>query len=458
MSERDIFDPTFYLTNNPDVAAAGVDPFTHYMEIGWQESRDPNKYFSSFQYLVLNADVLKANLNPLTHYSLFGVREFRDPGAFFDTDFYLQQNVDVANGPIEPLAHFSNFGEKEDRKPIEIFDSSYYLSRNADVAAIVNQNLITAFEHFRFFGHKEGRDPSSSFNTDFYLNLYLDVAASNFTAFEHYQLHGKSEGRRPDETYIIPEGTTGTIEGVLLSETITGSTGNDTISGIGGNDFLEGRNGNDSILGGSGNDTLSGGQGADSLIGNSGSDRIELTETGNAPDTIFYQAITDGSLANSTAGDNAAADDGADTISSFTAGTGGDKISFKGSIFGSTGATASTIDFHKVSGSAGGTSNTNITDVSANTELSIIIHQSDLRDYAALQTFLDTTVNGILTNSNADQVILIAGIDTVDSAIGGENSLLIYDPDIGSTADQYVLANLGDLDISGLVSANFDLF
>ena len=36
---------------NPDVAAAGLNPFTHFMESGWREGRDPNALFDTSFYL-----------------------------------------------------------------------------------------------------------------------------------------------------------------------------------------------------------------------------------------------------------------------------------------------------------------------------------------------------------------------------------------------------------------------
>ena len=35
------FDAAFYLSRHPDVAAAGIDPFEHYLLYGFREGRDP---------------------------------------------------------------------------------------------------------------------------------------------------------------------------------------------------------------------------------------------------------------------------------------------------------------------------------------------------------------------------------------------------------------------------------
>ena len=37
------------------LAAAEIDPFQHYMSVGWRENRDPNKFFSSGFYSNFNA-------------------------------------------------------------------------------------------------------------------------------------------------------------------------------------------------------------------------------------------------------------------------------------------------------------------------------------------------------------------------------------------------------------------
>jgi serralysin len=60
-----------------DVAAAGMNPFTHYLEYGWHEGRDPSRNFDTAGYLKLYPDVTAAGINPLEHYLEFGVFEGR---------------------------------------------------------------------------------------------------------------------------------------------------------------------------------------------------------------------------------------------------------------------------------------------------------------------------------------------------------------------------------------------
>ena len=42
IADRSHFDPLYYLEHNRDVAAAAIDPLTHYRNAGWAEGRDPN--------------------------------------------------------------------------------------------------------------------------------------------------------------------------------------------------------------------------------------------------------------------------------------------------------------------------------------------------------------------------------------------------------------------------------
>ena len=71
------FDTAFYLTLNPDVAAAGVDPIDHFLRTGWREGRDPSPAFSLSDYRDANPDVAASGMNPFVHFRLTGRAEGR---------------------------------------------------------------------------------------------------------------------------------------------------------------------------------------------------------------------------------------------------------------------------------------------------------------------------------------------------------------------------------------------
>lgn len=87
---RALFDPAWYLAQNPDVAQAGCDPLQHYLEHGAWEMRNPNPLFDSDWYLETNPDVANARINPLVHYLTVGAAENRDPHPLFDTRTYRE--------------------------------------------------------------------------------------------------------------------------------------------------------------------------------------------------------------------------------------------------------------------------------------------------------------------------------------------------------------------------------
>jgi glycosyltransferase involved in cell wall biosynthesis len=64
------FDVAYYLTTYPDIAAAGVDPFEHYLRWGYREGRNPSETFDTRFYLqrYLDGDLTQ---NPLLHYRAF---------------------------------------------------------------------------------------------------------------------------------------------------------------------------------------------------------------------------------------------------------------------------------------------------------------------------------------------------------------------------------------------------
>ncbi len=80
------FDAEWYLKRNPDVAAAGVDPFKHFLEYGAKEGRAANvddeprtnwtTRFDAAWYALRYADVADSGEDPFEHFIKIGLREF----------------------------------------------------------------------------------------------------------------------------------------------------------------------------------------------------------------------------------------------------------------------------------------------------------------------------------------------------------------------------------------------
>ncbi|MDL2317399.1 class I SAM-dependent methyltransferase, partial [Desulfovibrio sp. OttesenSCG-928-A18] len=68
-----LFDPAWYLADNPDVLAGGVVPLAHYCVHGWKEGRRPSEYFDPQWYARQKPMVSKEPMNPVLHYLNFSL-------------------------------------------------------------------------------------------------------------------------------------------------------------------------------------------------------------------------------------------------------------------------------------------------------------------------------------------------------------------------------------------------
>ena len=70
------FDGAWYRACFAD-GTAPQDPLEHYLSVGWREGRDPTQWFSGRHYLARNPDVVAAGVNPFLHYLTQGRKENR---------------------------------------------------------------------------------------------------------------------------------------------------------------------------------------------------------------------------------------------------------------------------------------------------------------------------------------------------------------------------------------------
>lgn len=89
---RKLFDEDVYLDNNPDVELAGLEPFQHFLDVGYREGRIATREtdadikflrggFDPAYYAAANPDVADAGLEPFRHYVEIGRWEGREPRA-----------------------------------------------------------------------------------------------------------------------------------------------------------------------------------------------------------------------------------------------------------------------------------------------------------------------------------------------------------------------------------------
>lgn len=181
---RDHFDTSFYLSRNPDVEHAGIDPLIHYVVDGWREGRDPNPEFSTRLYLNENTDVAATGVNPFWHYIVAGKAEGRVWGA------PSESALETEGAPIDQGLTGKQLSD-EVATIRNAFDSGFYLRHNPDVA----DAGVDPVEHFVVSGWKEGRDPNRSFSVAYYLEANTDVREAKINPFWHYIVAGRAEGR-----------------------------------------------------------------------------------------------------------------------------------------------------------------------------------------------------------------------------------------------------------------------
>lgn len=213
----DLFDETYYLGQNPGVAAAVTNGeftygYEHFLRLGIQEGRNPSGLYDESFYLASNPGVAAAVANGdfasgLEHYLRFGHIEHRVASELFDPDDYLIHHPGVAAAVSagdfsSALEHYLEFGIAEGRLPARaLFEASYYLDTNPGVgAAIAAGEFASAFEHYVVFGQREGRNPSPLFDEGQYLSDYPGVAdavsiGTFSSGFEHYIRFGRTEER-----------------------------------------------------------------------------------------------------------------------------------------------------------------------------------------------------------------------------------------------------------------------
>ncbi|WP_029008781.1 glycosyltransferase [Azospirillum halopraeferens] len=106
----ELVDSDWYRSVHPDVAAANVDPVSHYLTYGWREGRDPNPWFSTRYYLSSNPDLAWRNVCPLLHFLRRGASEGRRPHPEFDIGWYSNRYLAGAPPSAEALVHFVTIG------------------------------------------------------------------------------------------------------------------------------------------------------------------------------------------------------------------------------------------------------------------------------------------------------------------------------------------------------------
>ncbi|HEX4044012.1 MAG TPA: glycosyltransferase [Xanthobacteraceae bacterium] len=209
---------------NPDVAASGVDPHTHYMTFGWQEGRNPSALFNTLYYRQIYMAEAAEEENPLLHCLRSGddslptapksEEEFAELqrhliADHFDGFFYRNRYRDLPAG-MSPLDHYLTIGSREGRDPSHDFSVTEHLQANSHVSWL----KVDPFYHYlmtsRHVARPGGVSPDHiairkviepEFDVRFYLDENPDVRLAGIDPVIHYLAHGAVEGRNPSPTF-----------------------------------------------------------------------------------------------------------------------------------------------------------------------------------------------------------------------------------------------------------------
>ena len=176
-----LFDPGFYLAQNPDVAAAHGDPVAHYVFTGAALGYDPCRLFDGKWYTQTYPDCAASGLSPLAHYVSEGAARGHDPHPLFDTAWYAARHPEAGSG-IAALLHYLSEGAAAGAAPNRLFDPAGYLAEYPDA----RESGLDPLQHFIQLGVARNRHPHALFDTGWYTATYPEVAASGMDPLSHY--------------------------------------------------------------------------------------------------------------------------------------------------------------------------------------------------------------------------------------------------------------------------------
>lgn len=207
-----VFNETYYLKQNPDVAAA--------VKAG-------------------------AYASGLAHWQAFGQYEDRPATPYFDWEVYRDNNPDLVAAGIDTKAeltqHFNNYGYAEARLflPTTLFNATIYAAQNPDLAAAGITSDVDLEMHFLRSGRYEGRIAVAGFDPVAYINANTDLKAVlaaggtlggygladiSKAGWFHYLNWGITEGRTvptPNPTVGVTAASATVAEGVAQTFTVT---------------------------------------------------------------------------------------------------------------------------------------------------------------------------------------------------------------------------------------------
>lgn len=203
------FDRQFYLAANPDVAQAGVNPWTHYVRWGNREGRLWSAAAKPVEEVVrrrpsLVLEVLARvpedlQVALLTDGGVWATLRAMVHPAFYEAQFERPDSVRDSTWSVDDvLEHYLTAGVDEGLRPSALFHEGWYRESARRILDVDVEG--PAFLHWLAIGRPERISPTPLFDEVVYTTRHRDMAALRGWSFEHFVAHGAYEGFRRAST------------------------------------------------------------------------------------------------------------------------------------------------------------------------------------------------------------------------------------------------------------------
>jgi len=184
---RQLFDPPYYAEQQDRTPRSKATEYRDFLHRGWLDGLDPNSWFSCRDYLEANPDIRAAELNPWLHFIRSGRFEGRP----------LQQKKQ------QPTARYGPFTLQEtlEHAARSLVDPVFYAATNRDFEDIG----LTAADHFMRFGWREGRIPAPWFDAEYLTNhapLYRLNSGNSLTELLRITTGASAETSVPESFWV----------------------------------------------------------------------------------------------------------------------------------------------------------------------------------------------------------------------------------------------------------------
>lgn len=182
-----LFDANFYAQQQARQPTSKAREYLHFLQSGWQSGLNPNSWFSCSEYLKANPDIDAADLNPWLHF----VRS----GRF--------ENRPLRPLSVEPTSTIGPLTLEETlaRAASTLVDPVFYAVTNSDFQEIG----LTAADHFMQFGWREGRIPAPWFDNDYMSNhapVYRPNSGNSLTELLRITTGAPAETKAPESFWV----------------------------------------------------------------------------------------------------------------------------------------------------------------------------------------------------------------------------------------------------------------